>query len=371
MRTVLLISNVTTDDPGGRAADLSTREDLLRDHGWEQVIGHVPEPYVKTFLPSILRCYRRGRRVGADLVVSVSNPFHLQVVGFVVSRLLRVPWVVEFRDPMVTNPDRDPNAALTKVARAVEHLCVTRAERVLWTDGIQAGESYYRETYPTVDPDTFVELPFKGYERGTFERADAREYGDFTVTYAGSFYEDWIEPYAFLEGLNEHVEEVGDELTVQFYGDWKDAYTLAAQELGVKHVVTTYEFVPHEDIVPVLKGSNVALYIGGTDPKNSESVPSKLWDYIGGRTTILALVDPDFRVAEIIERNGLGIVVDPRDTDAIAEALDDLRSGAFTYDPNPEVFKRFARETKIEAMAKVFDNMTREVTPRNKGGHTR
>ncbi|GAB3411959.1 hypothetical protein GCM10027435_04220 [Haloparvum alkalitolerans] len=360
MRTALLISNVTTDDPGGRAADLSTREELLRENGWEQVIGHVPEPYVKTFLPSILRCYRRGRRSDADIVVSVSNPFHLQLVGFVVSRLLRVPWVVEFRDPMVTNPDRDPDAPLTKVAEAVERLCVTRAERVLWTDGIQVGVSYYRERYPNVDSETFVELPFKGYERGTFNDVEPEEYDDFTVTYAGSFYDGWIEPYAFLEGLGEYVERDDPGLTAQFYGDWEEEYSTAARESGVESVVETHDFVPYEEIVPVLKGSDVALYIGGTDPENSESVPSKVWDYIGARTPILALVDPDFRVAKIIDRNGLGIVVDPRNSDEISSALHDLRSGTFMYDPDPELFERFARTTKIEAMAHAFDNAARK-----------
>lgn len=360
MRTALLISNVDANDPGGRAADFSTRACLLRDRGWEQVIGLVPEPYVKTFVPSILRCYRRGKQADADLVVSVSNPFHLQLVGFVVSRLLGVPWVVEFRDPMVTNPDRDPDAPLTKVARAVERLCVTKAERVLWTDGIQVGESYYCETYPNVDPETFVELPFKGYERGTFDDVEPEEYDKFTVTYAGSFYDGWIEPYTFLEGLGEHVEPADSDLTAQFYGDWEEQYSAAARESGIENVVETHEFVPFEEIVPVLKGSDAALYIGGTSPENSESVPSKLWDYIGARIPILALVDHGFRVAEIIERNGLGIVVDPRDTDAIVKALEDLRSGAFTYDPDPEVFERFARETKIEAMANVFDNVMGE-----------
>jgi len=355
MATALLISNVTTDDPGGRAADIATREDLLRERGWEQVVGHVPEPYFRTFLPSIRRCYRLGRKRNADLVVSASNPFHLQVVGFVVSLLLRVPWVVEFRDPMVTNPDRDPDALLTKVAKAVEWLCVTRAERVLWTDGIQVDESYYRETYPTVDPETFVELPFKGYERETFEDAETRGYEEFTVTYAGSFYEGWIEPYAFLEGLGEYLGTGADDLTVQFYGDWDDEYTAAARDAGVESVVETYEFVPHEEIVPVLKGSDAVLYVGGTDPDNSESVPSKIWDYVGARTPIIAVVDPDFRVASVVEDNGLGIVADPRDPGAIAGAIEDLRSGAFTYDPDPAVFERFARETKIEAMADAFD----------------
>lgn len=355
MRTALLISNVTTDDPGGRAADFATREDLFRNHGWQQVIGQVPEPYLRTFLPSIVRCYRRGRREDVDLVVSASNPFHLQVVGFIVSLLLRVPWVVEFRDPMVTNPDRDPDALLTRVAKFVEWLCVTQAARVLWTDGIQVDESYYRETYPNVDPETFVELPFKGYKRETFEAAGNHDPEEFTITYAGSFYEGWIEPYAFLAGLGAYADEGDADLTGQFYGDWDDDYTDAAREAGVESVIETHAFVPHEEIVPVLKGSDAVLYVGGTDPDNSESIPSKIWDYVGARTPILAIVDPSFRVASLIEENGLGVVADPREPADIAAAIDALRSGEFTYDPDPDVFDRFARETKIAAMADAFD----------------
>lgn len=354
MRTALLISNVTTDDPGGRAADFDTREEILREHDWEQVVGEVPEPYLRTFLPSIVRAYRRGRRTDADIVVSVSNPFHLQLVGFVVSLLLRVPWVVEFRDPMVVNPDRDPDDFITKVAKSVEWLCVHRAERVVWTDGIQVGESYYRGTYPDAAPETFVELPFKGYERGNFEGVEAREYDQFTITYAGSFYEGWIEPYRFIEGLCEHVESHGGEdLRVQFYGDWNEAYQRAVEEAGLGDVVSHHEFVPHEEIVPVLKGSDLVLYVGGDDPDNRLNVPSKVWDYVGARTPILAVVDPSFRVAELIEGYDLGLVVDPEDTGGIAEAIAAVRSGEYAYDPDPAAFE-FTRAGKFERLAELY-----------------
>ncbi|TKX61662.1 hypothetical protein EXE48_07630 [Halorubrum sp. ASP1] len=352
MRTALLISNVTTGDPGGRAADFDTRERILREYGWEQVIEQVPEPYFRTFLPSIFRCYRRGRRENADIVVSVSNPFHLQLVGFIVSLLLQVPWVAEFRDPMVTNPDRDPDALITKAAKLVEWLCVHRAERVVWTDGIQVGGSYYRGIYPDIAPETFVELPFKGYNRGNFEGVEAREYDQFTITYAGSFYQGWIEPYSVLAGLEAYGAE---DLTVQFYGDWNDDYSARARDHGVKSMVETHDFVPHENIVPVLKGSDAVLYIGGIETDNAESVPSKIWDYIGAQTPILAIVDSSFRVADLIEDNGLGVVADPRSPGDIAAAIETLRSGEFTYDPDPSVFDQFERETKIEAMADVFD----------------
>ena len=50
----------------------------------------------------------------------MSNPFHLQLLGFAVSTALGLPWVAEFRDPMVASPDRDPDALVTKAAGVVE-----------------------------------------------------------------------------------------------------------------------------------------------------------------------------------------------------------------------------------------------------------
>lgn len=358
MTTVLLVSNVGPDDAGGRAEKLASRRAFLAERGIDLVFGTVGEPYGRTAVPSALRLIRLARREDADLVTSVSNPFHLQLLGFAVSSALGLPWVAEFRDPMVASPDRDPDALVTRVAGAVEWLTARAATRVVWGDGIQITDDYFERRYGIGGKAT--KLPFHGFDPATFEAADAREYSAFTVTYAGSFYEGWIEPYRFLKGLRAHVERDGSEaLRVQFYGDWNERYQEAVDRAGLAGVVEHHEFVPHEEIVPVLKGSDLLLYVGGDDPDNRLNVPSKIWDYVGARTPILAVVDPSFRVAELIEEYDLGLVVDPDDTDGIAEALAAVRSGEYDYDPDPGAFE-FTREGKFERLAAVY----REVAAR-------
>jgi len=351
-KTVLLVSNVGPGDTSGRAEKLASRQAFLAERGIDLVFGTVGEPYGRTAVPSALRLIRLARREDADLVTSVSNPFHLQLLGFLVSSALGLPWVAEFRDPMVASPDRDPEALVTKAARVVEWLTARTATRVLWGDGIQITDDYFERRYGVGGKAT--KLPFHGYDPATFEGADAREYSAFTVTYAGSFYEGWIEPYRFLEGLRAHVERDGSEdLRVQFYGDWNDRYQEAVERGGLAGVVSHHEFVPHEEIVPVLKGSDLLLYVGGDDPDNRLNVPSKIWDYVGARAPILAVVDPSFRVAELVAEYDLGLVVDPDDTDGIAEALATVRSGEYEYDPDPAAFQ-FTRERKFERLAEIY-----------------
>jgi len=355
---VLLVSNVREGMAGGRVEKLVSRADAMTAHGVETSFGHVPEPYVRTALPSVVRLARRARREDVDVVASVSNPFHLQLIGYLVSRLAGVPWVAEFRDPMVTSPDRDPEALVTRAATLVEQLAVTRSDRVVWGAGIQLEEGYYADRYD-VPADKAVKLPYHGFDPDAFEGLQSASFDDFTITYAGSFYDGWIEPYRFLDGLAEYVADGSRDLRVQFYGDWSTDYEQYVHEAGIDGYVETSEFVPHEELVPVLKGSDAALYVGGTDPGNRLNVPSKIWDYVGARVPILAVVHPSFKVAELIRKYDLGLVVNPREPSEIADAIGRLQDGTYAYDPPSSVFDRFTRERKAERYSELLHKVAR------------
>jgi len=359
MAKTLLISNTRPDDAGGRAEKIDTRQRLLEERGWEVVVGYVPEPYLRSFLPSIYRCWRRARKENVDIVHSISNPMHLQIVGLVVAFLTRLPWLAEFRDPMVKNPDREVGTTEMYLAKTIEKLTVRFADRVVWTDGIQMRDEYFTQTYPDIPNDRFRKLPFLGFEAEKFESAPTEIYDAFTITYAGSFYKGWIEPYGLLEGFSVYVgrnEPEEDEFTLQFYGDWNESYQEKTEELGLADFVETHEFVPHEEIIPVLKGSDIVVYIGGNNPENRLNIPAKIWDYMGARTPILAVVDPSFRVARLIEENSLGIAVHPDDTEGIAESIERILSGDFKYTSNETVFDEFSRTHEMDALAEILDS---------------
>lgn len=354
--TVLLISNRRPTDSGGRAEKIATRKRILNKYGWDVVVVHAPQPYVFDFPAAIIRCIRTGRRERVDAVASINNPFHLHILGFLTSRILRRPWLAELRDPIATHPDRDPTSPITWAARATERLVVREADRVVWFDGIQLSDDYFKRY--NLPGNLVVQIPPIGYEKNKFDSAGEIEPEQFTITYAGSFYEEWIEPYTFIDGLGRYVERTGKrDLRVQFYGDWNDNYRRAVESAGVADIVETHDFVPHEEIVPLLKGSDVLLYVGGNDPGNRLNLPSKLWDYVGARCPILAVVDPSFRVATFIESHNLGLVADTDDPDAVAEALIAFRDG-YEFTPDETVFKEYTRERSAERIASVLDDIT-------------
>lgn len=354
--TVLLVSNRRPTDSGGRAEKVATRKRLLKNHGWHVVVAHAPEPYISGFPKALVHCIRTGYRNDVDTVVSINNPFHLHVLGYLTSRVLQKPWLAELRDPIATHPDRDSDSPVTWAAKAVEHLVVHKADRVVWFDGIQLSDDYF-ERYDVPDS-RVIQLSPIGYEKAKFDTAGRIDYETFTITYAGSFYDGWIEPYTFIDGLETYAERTGDrDLCVQFYGDWNDEYQRTVDLAGVNDLVEVYDFVPHEEIVPVLKGSDILLYVGGHDPGNRLNLPSKLWDYVGAQRPILAIVDPSFRVSDFLEMYDLGMVVDINDPDGVADALTAFRDD-YEFKPDKSVFEEYTRERSTKRIADILDAIT-------------
>lgn len=356
-RTVLLVSNRRLDENAGRAEKFATRARLLRERGWDLRVGYV-EPTATGLPVGTARCIRLAR--DADVVNSVSNPPHLHIAGAVAARATGTPWVAEFRDPLVENPDVVPGSAPARARRVIERYVLTHADQVVWYDGIQIPDDYFTREYPDVPADRYRMLPPIGFERAAFDTVEPREFDRFTVAYAGSFYEGWIEPYDFIEGLAAFVEDHPEaDPQALFYGDWDDAYDRAAREAGVSEYVDPRPFVPHEEVIAILKGADALLYVGGDDPRNRLNLPSKLYDYVGAGRPILAVVAPEFRVAEVVRGNGFGTVVEPSDTEGLAAALDALYRGAFEYDPDPETVAGFTRERSTDAYVETLEEVAR------------
>ncbi len=359
--TVLLVSNRRLDENSGRAAKFSTRADQLADRGWHLEVGYV-EPSVTGMPRGIARCLRLAK--GADVINSVSNPPQLQIVGGIVARMTNTPWVAEFRDPLVTNPDVDPDSIAAKIRCRLERYILTHADSVVWYDGIQLPDDYFEREYAGTETTTVRKLPPIGFDEEKFDSVEPTTEDAFTVTYAGSFYEGWIEPYTFLDGLGEYVDSLQDSestaIEAQFYGDWDDEYDRAARSANATDNIETHSFVPHEQIISVMKGSDALLYIGGDDPRNERNLPSKLYDYIGAGRPIIAIVDPSFRVADVITTNGFGLVVEPGDEAGIRDAIEEIRTGEFEYAPSEAAVEKFTRSHSTDAYVDTLESVVDE-----------
>lgn len=356
MKTVLLISNRQFDDKGGRSEKFKTRKKSLERNGWKVELSYVPNPFTLSVPRAIAYNTRLVYSNNIDVINAVSNPPQLQIVGLAVSELSGVPYLAEFRDPLVKNPEVDPTSVSGRLRAILESFIVRRADQIVWGDGIQVQDDYFDREYGDVATPKWYKLPYLGFDQSKFENAQSQTFDRFTITYAGSFYDGWIEPYAFLEGFQTFIDD--QELSpsdVQFlvYGDWDETYTDAVKDLGILEFITTNDFIPHDDLIPHLKGSDVMLYIGGDDPRNRLSLPSKIWDYLGAGNPILAVVNPEFRSGQFVRDEGAGLVAAPSDPSTIAGHLADLYANKFELDNG--IQEQFQRRRKMEEFEEILN----------------
>jgi hypothetical protein len=179
MRKSLLLLNEGAGS--GRDEKFETRRQLLKDQGWEQHIVTFPATTSPSLVKAFVTAVRTVRREDVDVVHSVSNPFHLHLLALVLSFVTRRPWLAEFRDPLVTNPDVNPNSSRVDARKLIEALVVRTADRVAWLDMIQLTENCFSRTYPGIPEEQYVELPSIGYEEELFEGTEVQAYDEFTI----------------------------------------------------------------------------------------------------------------------------------------------------------------------------------------------
>ena len=358
MNKLLIISNRGPDETGGRPEKLAARAEYLRESNWKVDFVKVTPtfPGIATGVARVLSALRTQE---VDVVLSMCNPPHLHAVGLAVGRLSPVPWVAEFRDPLVTIPSVETESFQARYRAWLESLVVRTADQVIWPDGIQLRDDYFQTQYGERYDRNWYKLPFMGYRKDQFDNAGTRSFDQFTITYAGSFYEGWIEPHSFLSGFQQFIEDRDlspEDIRFRAYGDWNESYEESVTEHGLNEFVDTSEFIPYEKLVPILKGSDALLYVGGDDPRNQLNVPTKIWDYIGAGNPMLGVVDPGFRVASFIKEHRVGIVADYSDPTAIRDGIATLYDEDFGIDQET-ARDRFTRDRHSKAFENVIEHV--------------
>ena len=151
----------------------------------------VPDAQIAWLPGALAHSLKIARREGIRLVYTTSPPNSVQILGGLVARLLRRPWVADFRDPWTDGPRRQQayvnNATRERIERAAERWIVRRADRVLVS--AEPLRARFLAKYPFLSPDKVVVLT-NGFDPSDFDASEEAsrdlEPGAFHVSGAGN-----------------------------------------------------------------------------------------------------------------------------------------------------------------------------------------
>jgi glycosyltransferase involved in cell wall biosynthesis len=312
--------------------------------------------------------YLRGstiiRNWHPDVIMSTFPVPSAHVIAYLLQRRFRLPWVAEFRDPML-----QPNYPFTRAERwaysKIENLVFHNAAKVIFTtDGCRA---MYRERYPGFDAQNLCTIS-NGYDPVVFENSLTAPAGERTnktvLLHSGLLYPHERNPIAFFQAVrslsqNRVLEGTGVEFRFRASGN-DEQYRAAVKDLGITKYVHFLPRLPYASAVGEMRQAD-ALMIFQADNCNYQ-IPAKLYEYLYAQKPILGMVDPAGDTGALLRKLGVRSVAKLEDREQIEEVLTEFllelhRKEAFVV-PKADV-ERYSRLSLTEELSRVLSAAAR------------
>jgi glycosyltransferase involved in cell wall biosynthesis len=302
---------------GGRAQVRSSRKfSFMRRLS---AFALVPDTYVGWY-PFAVRTATRVLREGVfDVFYSTATPETSHLVAQRLRRISGLPWVADFRDPWM-------NLHLLPTPTTLHKRLHARLERNVCEDASVIVTSQWHhdmleDRYPAMRRITVIT---NGYDASKLEKYEnLQPDGErLKILHAGMLTQK-RSAVPFLEGLRlffDRQPEAESRCSALFLGPRESENDAAVGELGLGDIVEFRDTVSHHESLQLERMSHILLLIKHSNPVYRGIVPGKLYEYVGARRPILALV-PDGEVKSMIHRLNRGETAPPDNPREIASQI--------------------------------------------------
>lgn len=353
----------------------------------ESLLRQVPEGTVVRYVPftksklvryiaftdswlfkAFFACLKSVRADRPSAILTTSPPHHVHLLGLLLSKLSGIPWVADFRDPWVwTAHFADPVVSSKMKKRWLE----TRLERMVirYADKVVVNAPQARETMVRFYPEyqAKVSVVTNGFEPGLFAgiRQAPADNSPVRIIYTGQIYAG-RNPKHFFAALASIINARGPgarPIKADFFG----AFRLGDSKLDLEHEITSRGLegivnlnreIGYVESLNEVSNSDILLLLD--TPGRKIGVPSKLYEYIGSGSGILALIEPDSDSAWALQESGAVYrIAKPDDAGLIGQALSELIDHAqqpHQRDRDGGQSSQFTRENITRLLAAVLES---------------
>ena len=325
-----------------RRAGLST--DITSYVGWpDEMSGWVPA--------AIWHAFGAVRRHRPDVLYSTSSPVSAHLVALVVSRVTGIPWVADFRDSWMLNPQvRRLAAPVADLSEHLERAIVRHARYVTIPDesvellDIGGEDPRLVLIRNGVDPDDLPPTVSEGRN------------AKFRLAHVGSLYgeRDAAPVFAALGRLIDRGAVDPRKVELRIVGS---AALDGDANLERLPVIRT-GYVDHAEAVSEMAAADALLLYA---PPVIRGPSGKIYEYLVSGRPILCVTRADNFAFRLVHELRAGLCAEPGDQSAIEAAIERLyrrwAGGELRVDPQvrDETLRRFSRAVLARQLANVLD----------------
>jgi glycosyltransferase involved in cell wall biosynthesis len=264
-----------------------------------------------------------------DVVIGTSPQFFCAVAAWLLSRWKRVPFVFEVRDiwpQSAIELGALRNRLVIGILEKIEQHLYRAATLI-----VVVAESTRPYLLDLGIPDNRIVVIPNGIDPGFLE---LRGQGPAEIRDAHGWRESFLVSYIGTHGLSHALEVVlaaagqledCPEIHFLFVGEGAEKSRLLALAAGASlRNVTFLNEQPRETLPALYRASDIGLVTLRRLPIFTRVLPSKLFELMGTGCPIICSVEGE--AAQLVERSGAGVCIEPENPDALREAIVRLRA---------------------------------------------
>jgi hypothetical protein len=268
------------------------------------------------FLTATLTGYFLCQKDKISLIYSTGGPGSAHLAAGIISKLMGIPWIAELQDPMV-HPNVGRNKLAKYLALHCEKFLFRRAKNVIFYTK-KAKESAEKRNdsgkgsciYPGARREIIPPSPKISRDK------------KLRFIHIGALYQSRNLVY-FLDGLERDVSqrpELIEYFELCLYGGILLEHIEKQIERFPYKVIQVYGMVNRQKALESAVESDVLLLIQNTDERSSETIPTKVYEYLHMRKPMLNLIYKNEELKSMLELHG-HTVVDADNPEQIGDAI--------------------------------------------------
>lgn len=299
-----------------------------------------------------------------DLVIGTSPQFFVVCAAYMTGLLKRVPWVFELRDIW---PESIRAVGAIKESRVLDLL--ERLELFLYrkANAIVSVTNSFRDTLVQRGVDgSKIHVVTNGVDVGRFSPRDKDLELVDKYQLEGKFVAGYIGTHGLAHALETLLEAArklktlpnGDRYRIILLGDGakKDDLKSFARAEGLDNVIFV-DSVSKDEVVRYWSLLDVSIIHLKKDKLFTTVIPSKLFECMGMAIPVLHGVEGES--AKILEKEGVGLLFEPENADALVEGLERFATDSACYQRTkgrgPTAAKNYDRSVLAGKMLKILE----------------
>ena len=300
--------------------------------------------------PAILEATKYAASHKIDIVISTSLPIECHVIGSSIKKLIKVPWIADYRDPYSFNHN-----SLTRPSKEI----IAWEQNLLAVADLVTTTSYgFAKSIKKVYGGD-IQIIENGYSR-IFHKHNSFKL-PLRIVYPGQIYKNFQNPRIVLDALEaiNHSIESQPKIVITFSGVSTGVITsfYREQKKAIPDWVKLEKQYSLKKSLELQRNSDLLLLLNWEDHRQKGVMQTKLYEYIASGTPILATGgNGKDETAEVLRLSRTAVnIANSKDVFEFFQQI--LESKNITYERDLEYVETLSRKSQVKKLLKFVNKL--------------